>query len=122
MEVDTSEQSVETLGVMVPNLQQLKLNNSTLKSFRDLGTSLRNLQCLWLSRSGIVDLDGIGALLALKELYVSFNDISDLTPLAMHDELQVLGTLCACVFTHLRLPVLTVALFLQIWTAIAFQI
>ena len=92
MEVDTSEQSVETLGVMVPNLQQLKLNNSTLKSFRDLGTSLRNLQCLWLSRSGIVDLDGIGALLALKELYVSFNDISDLTPLAMHDELQVLGT------------------------------
>lgn len=61
-----------------------------IRSFRDLGTSLQSLRILWLSRSGVTDLDGIGALCGLKELYLAFNDIADLTPLAMHDELQVL--------------------------------
>jgi len=88
--VDTSEQVVDNLGDLMPNLQQLKLNNSSLASFRDLGTSLQSLRILWLSRSGVTDLDGIGALCGLKELYLAFNDICDLTPLAMHDELQVL--------------------------------
>jgi hypothetical protein len=88
--VDTSEQTIERLGEMCPNLTSLKLNNSTLESFRDLGTSLRTLRILWLSRSGVTDLDGIGALVGLQELYLAFNDITDLTPLAMHDCLQVL--------------------------------
>ena len=57
--VDTSEQTIERLGEMCPNLTSLKLNNSTLESFRDLGTSLRTLRILWLSRSGVTDLDGI---------------------------------------------------------------
>ena len=39
-----------TLGERMPNLQQLKLSGSSLPSIRELGTSLRNLQILWLCR------------------------------------------------------------------------
>jgi len=88
--VDTTDQAVNRLGELCPNLRELKLNDSQLCSFRDLGTSLRNLRILWLSRSGITDLDGISVLERLEELYVSFNDIDDLTPLSLHDTLAVL--------------------------------
>lgn len=40
-----------TLGERMPKLQQLKLSGSALPSIRELGTSLRNLQILWLCRS-----------------------------------------------------------------------
>lgn len=36
--------------------------------FRDLGTSLTNLRTLWLSRSGLSDLDGISSVSSLKVL------------------------------------------------------
>lgn len=88
--VDTTDQAINRLGELCPNLRQLKLNDSQLCSFRDLGTSLRGLRILWLSRSGITDLDGISVLEQLEELYVSFNDIDDLTPLSLHDTLTVL--------------------------------
>jgi len=39
-----------TLGERMPNLQQLKLSGSALPSIRELGTSLCNLQVLWLCR------------------------------------------------------------------------
>ena len=90
LSVDTTEQSINRLGELCPNLRQLKLNDSQLCSFRDLGTNLRNLRILWLSRSGITDLDGITVLELLEELYVSFNDIEDLSPLSVHDTLSVL--------------------------------
>lgn len=90
LSVDTTAQSVSQLGEFLPNLRRLKLNDSHLASFRDLGTSLRNLSILWLSRSGISDLDGISVLEHLQELYVSFNDIEDLTPLSLHESLAVL--------------------------------
>ena len=71
--IDTTDQSVEPLGRMLPNIAQLKLNHSRLASFRDLGTQLRNLRILWLNRSGVTELDGVGALTGLKELYLAFN-------------------------------------------------
>lgn len=89
--VDSGKQSVEAIGELLPSLQQLKLQNSTLHSFRDLGTSLHSLQILWVMRSGITDLDGIGALTHLQELYLQYNDISDLSPLTLHEEIQVIG-------------------------------
>lgn len=89
--VDSGKQSVEAIGELLPSLQQLKLTNSTLHSFRDLGTSLHSLQILWVVRSGISDLDGIGALTGLQELYLQYNDISDLSPLTLHEEIQVIG-------------------------------
>ncbi|XP_021119713.1 leucine-rich repeat-containing protein 56 isoform X3 [Heterocephalus glaber] len=57
---------------------------------RDLGTSLGHLQVLWLARCGLADLDGISSFPALQELYVSYNNISDLSPLCLLDQLKVL--------------------------------
>ncbi|XP_052568005.1 leucine-rich repeat-containing protein 56 isoform X5 [Peromyscus californicus insignis] len=88
--VDTRKNSLGNFGVHLPNLIQLKLNHSCLGSLRDLGTSLGHLQVLWLARCGLSDLDGIGSFLALKELYVSYNNISDLSPLCLLEQLEVL--------------------------------
>jgi len=83
-------QHVESIGHFLPNLQHLRLNQSHVSTLRDLGTSLKNLRVLWLSRSGLQDLSGITAMPFLEELYVSFNDISQLSTLCMHEGLQVL--------------------------------
>lgn len=92
--VDTNEYSMEQIGELVPNLIQLRLEKSVLNSFRDLGTQLRHLQILWVNRCKISQLDGIGALIHLQELYVAFNDVQDISPLAMHDTLRVLDVEC----------------------------
>lgn len=91
LSINTADRSVEVLGDYLPNLQQLRLHQSRVQSFRDFGTSLRNLRILWVNRCGITELDGIGSLIGLHELYLAFNDIRDIGPIAMHDELQVLG-------------------------------
>lgn len=92
MQVDTvsGSQTVEGLGELVPNLKQLRLNQSAVCSIRDLGTTCANLRVLWLRRSALQDLGGITAMPVLEELYISFNDVRDLSPLLMHDSLQVL--------------------------------
>ncbi len=89
LSVNTADQSVAQVGELCPNLMQLKLNNSFLQSIRDLGTAVRNLQVLWLSRCGVSDLDGISVLDGLTELYLSFNTVEDITPLSLHDHLEV---------------------------------
>lgn len=74
----------------MPLLSELRLERgSTLASFRDLGSSLSNLRVLWLSACGIRHLDGVGALSSLEELYLAFNDVEDLTSIALHDRLEV---------------------------------
>ncbi|CAE8593203.1 unnamed protein product [Polarella glacialis] len=83
-------QRVEVLGELLPNLQSLRLNQSHICTVRDLGTSLAGLRVLWLCRCSLQDLGGINALPVLEELYVSFNDIRDLSPLSSHEALQVL--------------------------------
>uniref|UniRef100_A0A667H6J4 Leucine rich repeat containing 56 n=1 Tax=Lynx canadensis TaxID=61383 RepID=A0A667H6J4_LYNCA len=88
--VSTRESSLGNFGVHLPNLSQLKLNGSCLGSVRDLGTSLGRLRVLWLARCGLTDLDGIGCFPALKELYASYNNISDLSPLCLLEQLEVL--------------------------------
>ncbi len=93
LSVDTSNQSVAQIGELCPNLVQLKLNDSVLQSIRDLGTAVRGLQVLWLARCGLKDVDGIGVLENLKELYLAFNNIDDIAPLSLHENLEV----CSCV-------------------------
>ncbi|KAL9648180.1 hypothetical protein ABK040_009184 [Willaertia magna] len=88
--VNTTNNSLGDLGSKVPNLEELKLNNSTIPSVRDLGTSLRNVKILWLSRCGLSELDGIFAFPRLKELYLSFNDIEDISNLSSLRELEIL--------------------------------
>ncbi|NXR49714.1 LRC56 protein, partial [Hippolais icterina] len=90
MRVDTREISLGNFGVHLPNLRELKLNNSLLASVRDLGTSLSHLRVLWMARCGLSDLDGISSCSSLKELYIAYNNISDLSQLTWLDHLEVL--------------------------------
>ncbi|XP_069760150.1 leucine-rich repeat-containing protein 56 isoform X2 [Narcine bancroftii] len=88
--VDTQENSLGNFGEYLPSLVQLKLNNSFIASVRDLGTSLTNLQVLWMARCGLTDLDGIPSFCSLKELYLAYNSISDVSPVCMLEQLEVL--------------------------------
>ncbi|CAM9489669.1 unnamed protein product [Bubo scandiacus] len=90
MRVDTRENSLGNFGAYLPNLRELKLNNSLLVSVRDLGTTLSHLRVLWMARCGLPDLDGISSCSSLKELYIGYNNISDLSQLTWLDHLEVL--------------------------------
>ncbi|KAJ7344313.1 hypothetical protein JRQ81_000263 [Phrynocephalus forsythii] len=90
MHVDTRENSLGNFGTCVPNLKQLKLNNSVLTSVRDLGTALSNLQVLWMARCRLPDLDGIASCCSLKELYIAYNNIADLSPISLLEHLEIL--------------------------------
>ncbi len=85
-----NKNKVDHLGTLMPLLSELRLERgSTLASFRDLGSSLSNLRVVWLSACGIRHLDGVGALSGLEELYLAFNDVEDLTSIALHERLEV---------------------------------
>ncbi|XP_045894664.1 leucine-rich repeat-containing protein 56 isoform X1 [Micropterus dolomieu] len=88
--VDTQENTLGNFGAYLPNLMQLKMNNSMILSVRDLGTALSHLQVLWMSRCSLQDLDGISTFSSLKELYVAYNDVSDLSQVGMLENLQLL--------------------------------
>lgn len=87
--VNTSEQSVAQLGELCPNLLRLTLSNSYLATVRDLGVAVRNLRVLSLRGCGVQDLDGIGVLDRLTELHLAFNSVEDVTPLSLHEHLEV---------------------------------
>ncbi|CAM9235914.1 unnamed protein product [Ectocarpus sp. 6 AP-2014] len=96
--VDTNTTQVDHLGTALPLLTELRLERgSVLASFRDLGSCLPNLRVLWLSACGVCHLDGVGALTGLEELYLAFNDVEDLTSIALHDRLEVLDLESNCV-------------------------
>ncbi|NXL37836.1 LRC56 protein, partial [Glaucidium brasilianum] len=57
---------------------------------RDLGTTLSHLCVLWMARCGLSDLDGISSCSSLKELYIGYNNISDLSQLIWLDRIEVL--------------------------------
>ncbi|GMH66373.1 hypothetical protein TrRE_jg5547, partial [Triparma retinervis] len=86
----TSQTPIDHLGALLPNLLKLRLSHSTVPTFRDLGTRLKNLQVLWMPRCQVSDLSGVFGLPSLEELYLAFNDIEYLDDLAMHERLQVL--------------------------------
>jgi hypothetical protein len=88
--VDTSENSLGDLGQRLPSLKQLRLDGSNVTTLRDLGTGLRDLRVLWMARSHLRELEGIGAFGALTELYLAFNEVEDLSPLMGQEQLQVL--------------------------------
>lgn len=88
--VDTRERTLGNFGTHMPNLRELKLNNSVIVSIRDLGTSLSHLQVLWMARCSLTDLDGISSLSSLKELYLAYNDLKDLSQVSMLENLEIL--------------------------------
>ncbi|XP_067937437.1 leucine-rich repeat-containing protein 56-like [Watersipora subatra] len=90
MRVDTSETSLGNFGALLPNLSQLKLNNSIISSVRDIGSSFSVLRILWMPRCNLEDLDGVTAMPNLKELYLAYNDIAELSPLSMMTSIEIL--------------------------------
>lgn len=89
LQIDSATQSIFELPELLPQLKHLVLDNSSISSVRDLGVGLRDLWSLSLCGCGLYDIDGIGVLTGLKELNVSNNFISDVTPLALHENLEV---------------------------------
>ena len=57
---------------------------------RDLGSSLRHLTVLWASRCGLQELDGISSMGALRELYLSYNELAEISPISMLEQIQIL--------------------------------
>lgn len=99
LQVDSRKTGLGDLGKHVPCLEQLKLNNShvpvvryLIHSYkRDLGSSYSNLKVLWMARCNLQDLDGLGSMRNIRELYLAYNEIKDLTALSMlNDSLEIL--------------------------------
>lgn len=63
----------------------MKLLNSNILCICDLGFSLRNVIVLWMLCCGLYELDGILFMLSLKELYLLYNEICDISVLSMLD-------------------------------------
>lgn len=80
------------IGTYLPNLLELHLTPySTVPTVRGLGTSLSQLTVLSLVQCSVRDLDGLPALSTLKELYLQYNFISDVSLVSMLSELEVLN-------------------------------
>ena len=79
-----------SIGSYLPNLSQLRITSGVIPCVRDLGTSLTHVTVLWMPRCKLKDLDGLPALSSLKELYLSFNEITDVCLVTMLPSLEVL--------------------------------
>ena len=71
-------------------MQDLKLNDSIIRSFRDLGTSFKNLQVLHIARCELKEVQGILAFEQLEELYISYNELDDLFDISQLEHLSIL--------------------------------
>ena len=89
-QVDLLRHSPGALGDRLPALTELRLNGSIIHSLRDLGTTLRSLRVLWVSRCGLEDVGGSLALPALEDLFMSYNNVSDLSQLSSLRNLRTL--------------------------------
>ncbi|KAL3313925.1 Leucine-rich repeat-containing protein 56, partial [Cichlidogyrus casuarinus] len=77
-------------GEHLPNLKELKLSNSIIPKMRDLGTSLTNITILWMPHCCLHCLYGIATMPNLKELYLAFNELDDVSTLGMLENLETL--------------------------------
>ena len=57
---------------------------------RDLGTGYSNLRSLWMARCSLSEMDGLGSLASLRELYLAFNQLTALDPISMLENLEIL--------------------------------
>jgi Leucine-rich repeat (LRR) protein len=89
IQVNTTFQSILGISELTPNLKDLILDNSIISSIRDLGVGFNKLQRLSMRNCGISELDGIGVLVGLLELNLANNFITDVAPLAMHENIEV---------------------------------
>ena len=90
LKVDTNYHNLQVTGEILPSLEYLKLNDSVITSFRDIGTSFKNLQILYLGRCELKEVQGIQAFEQLEELYMGYNEIEDLFDIGFIEHLRVL--------------------------------
>jgi len=90
LRVDTSCHNLQVTGEILTSLEYLKLNDSVIRCFRDIGTSFKNVKVLHIARCEISEVQGIQAFESLEELYVSFNQIGDLFDISFLENLRVL--------------------------------
>jgi hypothetical protein len=50
LRVDTSSHNLQVTGEILTSLEYLKLNDSIIRSFRDIGTSFKNVRVLHIAR------------------------------------------------------------------------
>lgn len=90
LRVDSSIHNLQVTGEILPSLDILKLNDSVIRCFRDIGTSFKNVRVLHIARCEIREAQGIQAFEQLEELYISFNEIDDLFDISFLEHLSVL--------------------------------
>jgi hypothetical protein len=88
--VDTLVQSVDRLGMLLPSLLALNLTGSVVGSLRELGSGLQRLEVLWMGRCALQDIGSVTGMQCLREFYMPFNDVVDLSPLSFSETLEVL--------------------------------
>lgn len=72
--------SLQRIPMFCPNIRILNLEGSVVGSLRDLGTDMRTLLHLNVSRCGLKTLDGTNGLVKLEELVADNNEIEDANP------------------------------------------
>ena len=72
------------------SLEFLKLNDSIIPTFRDIGTSFKNVRVLHIGRCELKEVQGIQAFEQLEELYISYNEIDELFDIGFIEHLTVL--------------------------------
>ncbi len=103
LRVDSSIHNLQVTGEILPSLDILKLNDSVIRCFRDIGTSFKNVRVLHIARCEIREAQGIQAFEQLEELYISFNEIDDLIDISFLEHLSVLDFEGNNVTTYLSL-------------------
>ena len=78
-------------GKFLPSLQLLKLNNSNILSFNNIGTNFTNIKCLQMKNCHLKDLDGLICLQNLEILDLEKNDIDDLVDIDMCENIKELN-------------------------------
>ena len=72
------------------SLESLRMNDSIIRCFRDIGTSFRFVRILHLSRCELIEVQGIQAFINLEELYINYNHIDELFDVGFLDHLRIL--------------------------------
>ena len=90
LRVDTSQHNLQATGEVLSSLTYLKLSDSIIRCFRDIGTSFRNVRILYLARCELKELQGIQVFEQLEELYLGYNDVEELFDVGFLEHLEVL--------------------------------
>ena len=78
-------------GAFLPELVLLKLNNSNILSFNDIGTNFNNIECLQMKNCHLKSINGIICLQKLQILDIEDNEVSDLLDIDMCTKLNKLN-------------------------------